>query len=74
MGAVVKFLACNVDQLPCPLDQQQLVSLADLVADAMAQIDPASVAQAYAFGAGSVVTWWVAGYVIAIAVKALSKA
>lgn len=70
----VKFLTCAADVLPCPQDQQQLVSLAELVADAVAQIDAASVAQAYAFGAGSVMTWWFAGYVIAVATKALSKA
>lgn len=70
----MKFLACNVDQLPCPLDQQQLLSLADLVADAVSQIDPQAVAHAYAFGAGSVMTWWGVGYAIAVATKALSKA
>ena len=70
----MKFLACAVDVLPCPADQQQLVSLADLVAEAVAQIDPVSIAQAYAFGASSVMTWWFGGYVIAVAVKALSKA
>lgn len=70
----MKYIACAIDALPCPQEQQQLVSLAELVADAVSQLDAASVAQAYAFGAGSVMTWWFAGYVIAVATKALSKA
>lgn len=70
----MKFLTCAADVLPCPLDQQQLVSLADLVAEAVAQIDAASIAQAYAFGAASVATWWGLGFVISAAIKALSKA
>ena len=70
----MKFLTCAADVLPCPLDQQQLVSLADLVAEAVSQIDAVSIAQAYAFGAASVATWWGLGFCISAAIKALSKA
>lgn len=70
----MKFLTCLNDVLPCPVDQQRLVSLADLVTDAVAQIEPGSIMAAYAFGAGSVVTWWGIGYAIAVAQKALNKA
>ncbi|BDR10850.1 hypothetical protein CTR2_R41880 [Comamonas thiooxydans] len=70
----MKFITCAADVLPCPLDQQQLVSLAELVAEAVAQIDAASIAQAYAFGAGSVATWWGFGYALAVAIKAVNKA
>ncbi|MEQ6471195.1 hypothetical protein [Comamonas sp. wu1-DMT] len=70
----MKFITCAADVLPCPLDQQQLVSLAELVAEAVAQIDAASIAQAYAFGAGSVMTWWGLSFGLAAAIKALSKA
>ena len=70
----MKFIACAADVLPCPVDQQQLVSLAELVAEAVAQIDAASIAQAYAFGAASVATWWGLGFAVAAALKAVSKA
>ncbi|KGH04701.1 hypothetical protein [Comamonas thiooxydans] len=70
----MKFLTCAADVLPCPLDQQQLVSLADLLAEAVSQLDAASIAQAYAFGAASVVTWWGLGYALAVAIKSVNKA
>lgn len=70
----VNFVACSVNQLPCPAEYQTLVSLADLVAQAISAIEPAEIATAYAFGAGSVMTWWFIGFVIAAAQKALNKA
>ena len=67
-------LLCSSNVLPCPVADQQLMSLAQLVAEAVLQIDPASFAMAYAFGAASVCTWWGLGYVIAAAQKVLGKA
>lgn len=70
----MKFLACSVEQIPCPESAQQWVSMADLVAQAISAIEPAEFAAAYAFGAGSVVTWWALGFGISSALKAINKA
>lgn len=70
----MKFITCLTDSIPCPVEQQSLVSLADLIADAVLQIDADAVMVAYAFGATSVVTWWAAGFAIAVAQKVISKA
>lgn len=70
----MNFLVCSVNQLPCPLENQTLVSLADLVASAVSAIEPSDIASAYAFGAGSVVTWWGLGFALSVAIKAVNKA
>lgn len=70
----INFVTCSLNQLPCPAEYQSLVSLADLVAQAISAIEPAEIAAAYAFGAASVVTWWGLGFVIAAALKAMNKA
>lgn len=70
----MKFITCLTDSIPCPAEQQSLVSLADLIADAVSQIEPDAIMAAYAFGATSVVTWWGIGFAIVAAQKALSKA
>lgn len=70
----MNFVACAVNQLPCPIESQSLVSLADLVVQAVSAIDSSEIALAYAFGATSVVTWWSLGYVISVATKAINKA
>lgn len=68
------FLACSVNQIPCPLEYQTLVSFADLISHAVSSIDPSEIAIAYAFGATSVVTWWGLGFCIAAAINAIRKA
>ena len=50
----MKFLVCSVDVLPCPVSEQSLYSLADIIAQSIAQIEASEIALAYAFGAGSV--------------------
>lgn len=70
----MNFLTCSVNQIPCPPEYQSLVSLADLVAQAVSTIEPAEFATAYAFGASSVITWWGLGFAISAAIKALNKA
>ena len=70
----INFVACSVNQIPCPIEYQTLVSLADLVAQAISAIEPAEIASAYAFGATSVMTWWGLGFAVAAAQKALNKA
>lgn len=70
----MKLLACAQDALPCPPDDQRLVSFSDLFVEAVQHIDPLLLAKAYGFGAGSVLTWWSIGFAVAAATKALSKA
>lgn len=70
----MNFVVCSVNQLPCPLENQTLVSLADLVASAVSSIEPSDIASAYAFGAASVVTWWGLGFALSAAIKAVNKA
>ena len=67
----MKFLVCSVDVLPCPVSEQSLYSLADIIAQSIAQIEASEIALAYAFGAGSVLTWWYMGFVISAGVKAI---
>lgn len=69
----MKFLVCSVDVLPCPVSEQSLYSLADIIAQSIAQIEASEIALAYAFGAGSVLTWWYMGFVISAGIKAIKK-
>ena len=69
----MKFLVCSVDVLPCPVSEQSLYSLADVIAQSIAQIEASEIALAYAFGAGSVLTWWYMGFVISAGIKAIKK-
>lgn len=69
----MKFLVCSVDVLPCPVSEQSLYSLADIIAQSIAQIEATEIALAYAFGAGSVLTWWYMGFVISAGIKAIKK-
>lgn len=59
--------------IPCPQNAQELYSLADVIAESIAQIDSSEMALAYAFGAGSVLSWWYMGFVISAAIKAIKK-
>lgn len=70
----MNFIVCSVNQLPCPENYQSLISFSDVVINAVSSIEPTEIAVAYAFGAGSVATWWGLGFVISAAIKALSKA
>lgn len=72
--SIINFVTCSVNQLPCPLENQSLVSFADLVASAVSSIEPSEFASAYAFGAASVVTWWSLGYAVSAAIKVIRKA
>lgn len=69
----MKFLVCSVDVLPCPVSEQSLYSLADIIAQSIAQIEASEIALAYAFGAGSVLTWWYMGFLISAGIKAIKK-
>lgn len=69
----MKFLVCSVDVLPCPVSEQSLYSLADIISQSIAQIEASEIALAYAFGAGSVLTWWYMGFVISAGIKAIKK-
>ena len=69
----MKFLTCSVDVLPCPVSEQSLYSLADIIAQSIAQIEASEIALAYAFGAGSVLTWWYMGFLISAGIKAIKK-
>lgn len=69
----MKFIVCSVDVLPCPVSEQSLYSLADIIAQSIAQIEASEIALAYAFGAGSVLTWWYMGFVISAGIKAIKK-
>ena len=69
----MKFLACSVDVLPCPVSEQSLYSLADIIAQSIAQIEASEIALAYAYGAGSVLTWWYMGFAISAGIKAIKK-
>ena len=70
----MRFLVCNVDTVPCPDEFTQWLSMAEVIDFSALGLTPELILKAYVFGAGSVVTWWAAGFVIAVAVKALSKA
>lgn len=70
----MNILVCTVNLNPCPENAQQWVSMADLVVQAISAIEPSEFAAAYAFGAGSVVTWWALGFGISSALKAINKA
>lgn len=68
------FQACSVQQTPCPQGSESLISFADLLATAIAAIEPADFLTAYAFGAGSVMTWWGLGFALSVAIKSINKA
>lgn len=70
----MRFLVCASEVTPCPEEFTSWVSIAEIVDFSALGITPELVLKAYVFGAGSVVTWWAAGFVIAVAIKALSKA
>lgn len=67
-------LTCATAAVPCPLDQQQALTELSVQTLAALGLTPEAVLAAYVFGAGSVVTWWGLGYLIAVASNALSKA
>ena len=70
----LNLISCSVVQIPCPQENQDLIAFSEVVTQAISAIDPAELLTAYAFGAGSVVTWWGLGFVIAVATKAIGKA
>lgn len=70
----MKFIVCSVDILPCPLENQGLYSLADIVAESINLIEPSSLVAAYSFGAASVFTWWSLGFAISAVLNVLKKA
>ncbi len=70
----MNLLTCATPAVPCPLDQQQAITELNAQALMALGLTPDAILAAYVFGAGSVVTWWGLGYVIAVAIKAMSKA
>lgn len=70
----MNLLTCATAAVPCPLDQQQAITELNAQALMALGLTPEAILAAYVFGAGSVVTWWFLGYVIAVATRAMSKA
>lgn len=70
----MRFLVCYSDITPCPDAASAWLSIGDVMDLSAMGITPELVMKAYAFGAGSVVSWWAVGFVLAVAIKAMNKA
>lgn len=72
--SVARVLACAVDTVPCPVESQVWVTLAETIDFAGLGITPADLLYTFTWGAGAVLSLWALGYAVGAAIAAIGKA
>lgn len=67
------FLTCASAVLPCPQGDQGVLSLAESLDPALLGITPETVAFVYGFGAMAVLSGWLVGYGVSVALTMIRK-
>jgi type III secretory pathway component EscT len=70
---IFRFLACSVDQTPCPPQSQVWVTFAESIDFAALGITPAEILIGFTWGLGAVLSLWAIGFAIGAARTALGK-
>lgn len=69
----MKFIVCTVDVNPCPEASQALVAASEMLDFASLGITPEAIFKVMSWGFASVVSVWLIGYVLAIAIGFIRK-
>lgn len=71
---MIKFLVCTSEAVPCPPESQMWSTTAEILDPAQFGITPEAILKAYAWGFGAVLSAFLIGYVIGLALGLIRKA